>query len=184
MLAADARARQRGQEQPRPQPSKQRVNTQPASTQADLAPGWQECFDTTHQRPYYHNAATGQSQWDYPSVAASSATRPPPRACGACTFVNLPTADRCEMCDTALPAPAATAPSPSRVAAGVGQAASGARHVYIDNSNIFIGVAMKHVCTYVYPEPECVYAHAHGHLCEHCVCMYARTYLRDAAACV
>ena len=36
-----------------------------------LPAGWHKCIDSTHNRPYYFNTVTQQSQWTFPKAAAA-----------------------------------------------------------------------------------------------------------------
>jgi len=71
----------------------------PEGTMGALPAGWHACTDSTHNRPYYFNTVTKQSQWTLPTAAAA---------------VPLP----------AMPSPAAALPnspaSRGRVAADLG----------------------------------------------------------------
>eukprot|EP01062_Namystynia_karyoxenos_P051937 TRINITY_DN4112_c0_g1_i2.p1 TRINITY_DN4112_c0_g1~~TRINITY_DN4112_c0_g1_i2.p1 ORF type:complete len:293 (+),score=47.27 TRINITY_DN4112_c0_g1_i2:111-881(+) len=53
----------------------------PAPGGGGLPPGWEEIFDDQHRRPYWYNAATGESTWTRPQAPAPApapAPRPPP----------------------------------------------------------------------------------------------------------
>ena len=48
----------------------------PTAVSENAQQGWTEYYDETHQRPYYHNAGTGETTWDAPAAAAPAAAAP------------------------------------------------------------------------------------------------------------
>ena len=45
--------------------------------------GWTEYYDEEQQRPYYHNANTGETTWDAPAAAPAAAAVAAPAAAAA-----------------------------------------------------------------------------------------------------
>ena len=43
----------------------------PEGAMGALPAGWHACMDATHQRPYYFNTVTKESQWTFPTAAAA-----------------------------------------------------------------------------------------------------------------
>ena len=55
----------------------------PTAVSENAQQGWTEYYDEAQQRPYYHNAGTGETTWDAPAAAAPAAAAPAAAAAAA-----------------------------------------------------------------------------------------------------
>ena len=55
----------------------------PTAVSENAQQGWTEYYDEAQQRPYYHNAGTGETTWDAPAAAGAAVAAAPSAASAA-----------------------------------------------------------------------------------------------------